>query len=197
MGALEGRRMARPPLLMLLALFLVPASCQSPAKYPEELEGFDLEVNIGMPPTTGGSNEKDKSLLEEMPRYKSEKDLILNHLDLDNGYAAERAENRIGGIVKRAAGEERQRNGRIRILRKRDNFNMVDNMDSFNWDGKIRILKRADYEMNRLQRLLEDQRNIERRKNLLKICDDNSYNMDGRIRILKRAYQERVGKTRV
>ena len=80
-----------------------------------------------------------------------------------------------------------------------DNFNMdnMDNMDSFNWDGKIRILKRADYEMNSLRRLLEDQKNIERRKNLLKICDDNSYNMDGRIRILKRAYQERVGKTRV
>ena len=185
--------MARPPLLLLLAHLLVLASCHSLAKYPE---GFDLEVNIGVPPTTGGSNEKDKALLEEMPRYKSEQDLILNHLDLDNGYA----EYRIGAgnkqVVKRAAGEERQRNGRIRILRKRDNFNM-DNMDSFNWDGKIRILKRADYEMNSLRRLLEDQKNIERRKNLLKICDDNSYNMDGRIRILKRAYQERVGKTKV
>merc|ERR1712130_628176 len=170
MGALEGRRMARPPLLLLLALLLVLASCHSLAKYPE---GFDLEVNIGVPPTTGGSNEKDKALLEEILRYKSEQDLILNHLYLDNGYA----EYRIGGgkkeVVKRAAGEERQRN------------------------GKIRILKRADYEMNSLRRILEDQKNIERRKNLLKICDDNSYNMDGRIRILKRAYQERVGKTRV
>merc|ERR1712130_79720 len=196
MGALEGRRMARPPLLLLLALLLVLASCHSLAKYPE---GFDLEVNIGVPPTTGGSNEKDKALLEEILRYKSEQDLILNHLYLDNGYA----EYRIGGgkkeVVKRAAGEERQRNGRIRIPRKRDNFNTdnMDNMDSFNWDGKIRILKRADYEMNSLRRILEDQKNIERRKNLLKICDDNSYNMDGRIRILKRAYQERVGKTRV
>ena len=195
--------MARPPLLMLLALLLVPVSCHSLAKYPEELGGFDLEVNIGVPPTAGGSNEKDKALLEEMLRYKSEQDLmggILNHLDLGNGYAAGRAEDRIGGgnkqLVKRAAGEERQTNGRIRILRKRDNFNM-DNMDSFNMDGKIRILKRAEYEMNSLRRLLEDQKNIERRKNLLKICDDNSYNMDGRIRILKRAYQERVGKTKV
>ena len=191
--------MARPPLLMLLALLLAPVSCHSLAKYPEELGGFDLEVNIGVPPTAGGSNEKDKALMEEILRYKSEQDLmggILNHLDLGNG----RAEDRIGGgngqLVKRAAGEERPTNGRIRILRKRDNFNM-DNMDSFNWDGKIRILKRADYEMNSLRRLLEDQKNIERRKNLLKICDDNSYNMDGRIRILKRAYQERVGKTKV
>merc|ERR1712130_653973 len=120
--ALEGRRMVRPPLLMLLPLLLVPASCYSLAKYPEELGGFDLEVNIGVPPTTGGSNEKDKALLEEMPRYKSEQDLILNPLDLDNGYAAGSAEDRIGGgneqVVKRAAGEERQRNGRIRILRK-------------------------------------------------------------------------------
>merc|ERR1712179_506992 len=195
MGALEGRRMARPPLLMLLALLLVPASCHSLAKYPEELGGFDLEVNIGVPPTAGGSNEKDKALLEEMLRYKSEQDLmggILNHLDLGNGYAAGRADDRIGGgngqLVKRAAGEERQTNGRIRILRKRDNFNM---------DGKIRILKRAEYEMNSLRRLLEDQKNIERRKKLLKRSDDNSYNMDGRIRILKRAYQERVGKTKV
>ena len=87
-------------------------------------------------------------------------------------------------------------NGRIRILKKRDNYNM-DNMDNYNINGKIRILKRAEHEMSNLRRLLEDQNGTERRNKLLKRADDDSYNVDGRIRILKRSYQERVGKTRV
>ena len=84
-------------------------------------------------------------------------------------------------------------NGRIRILKKRDNYN-TDNMDNYNMDGKIRILKRAEHEMSNLRRLLEDQKNTERRKKLLKRADNDSYNVDGRIRILKRSYQEGVEK---
>ena len=192
--------MARPPLLLLLAILLVP-SCQS-AKYPEELGGVDLEVIIDVPPTAGGGGSKDddEALLEEMLGYSSEQAAAaarrLNNLDVGKGYAAGQVEDRMRGgnvrLLKRSAAE-RQMNGRIRILKKRDNYN-IDNMDNYNIDGKIRILKRAEHEMSNLRRLLEDQKNTERRKKLLKRADNDSYNVDGRIRILKRSYQEGVGK---
>ena len=191
--------MARPPSLLLLVtaiLLLVPA-CQS-AKYSEDLGDVDLEVIIDVPPTARveRSKEKDEALLEEMLGYRSEQALVGGSLN-KKGFSAGQAEDRMrgGNILKRSAAE-RQMNGRIRILKKRDNYN-TDKMDNFNMDGKIRILKRAEHEMSNLRRLLEDQNGTERRNKLLKRADDDSYNVDGRIRILKRSYQERVGKTRV
>ena len=89
------------------------------------------------------------------------------------------AGNGVVQLVKRSAAEERQMNGRIRILKKRDNYNM---------DGRIRILKRAEQEMSTLRKLLEGQNtedNNETQNNLEKRADNDSYNMDGRVRILK------------
>ena len=184
--------MARPTLHLLLilttAILLVPGKT---AGYPaEKLGGLDLEVVIHVPPTSAGegSKEKDESLLEQMLGYRSDQALEgggLNNLDMEKGYPGQEADDRLragNGVVqllKRSAAEERQMNGRIRILKKRDNYNM---------DGKIRILKRAEHEISTLRKLLEDQNtedNTESQKNLLKRADDHSYNMDGRVRILK------------
>ena len=78
--------------------------------------------------------------------------------------------------MKRSKAEE---NGRIRILKKRDDFNM---------DGKIRILKKRDgHNRDGRVRILKrnDDYNMDGRIRILKKSDD--YNMDGRVRILKRS----------
>ena len=141
-------------LILATAFLLVPGQT---AQHPEDGGGMDLEVLIHVPTAVAGERSKGKgqALLEPMlVGYRSDQTLVggrLNNLDVDKGFARE-AEDRMraGGIqlLKRSAAEERQMDGRIRILKKWDNRNM---------DGRIRILKRAEQEMGNLRRLLEDQ----------------------------------------
>ena len=178
-------------VLLILATSILQAVPGQPAGYPEnKVGGLDLEVIIHLPPTSAGegSKEKDETLVGQMLGYKSDQAVEgggLNNLDMEKGYPGQEAEDRMGAgngvvqLVKRSAAEERQMNGRIRILKKRDNYNM---------DGRIRILKRAEHEMSTLRKLLEGQNtedNTESQRNLVKRADNNSYDMDGRVRILK------------
>ena len=185
----------RALLILATAFLLVPG--QQTAKYPEDDGGMDLEVLIHVPPVAAGEGSKGKgqALLEPMlVGYRSDQTLVggrLNNLDVDKGFAREAEDRMRAGsiqLLKRSAAEERQMDGRIRILKKRDNRNM---------DGRIRILKRAEQEMGNLRRLLEDQNaeeNEERKKNSVKRADNN---VDGRIRILKRAEDRVDGKIRI
>ena len=165
--------MARPSLsifsILTTAIVIMSANSSLDKKVGPVME----EILIDFDPAEG----EEGNVLEE---ERSQRDL--NNLGMGEEYAGtEGGDNRIGGfrILKRSEADEGPENGRIRILKKRDDFNM---------DGKIRILKKRDgHNRDGRVRILKrnDDYNMDGRIRILKKSDD--YNMDGRVRILKRS----------
>ena len=200
----------------LLRHVLVPvatallAGLKHPNGRPEDMGGMDLK-QVFIDPTEAGN--KGEALLED----RSDQVLAGRNLNrMDEGYVGNNNNNArnnnwmgLGNdmlhILKRSDAEERQMNGRIRILKKRDNYSMDgkirilkkrdDNMDgkirilkkenNDNMDGQIRILKKRDFNMNGKIRILKKRDfNMDGKIRILKKRDD--FNMDGKIRILKK-----------
>ena len=197
----------------LLRHVLVPvatallAGLKHPNGRPEDMGGINLK-EVFIDPTEAGN--KGEALLED----RSDQVLAGRNLNIGNNNNNARNNNWMGlgndmlHILKRSDAEERQMNGRIRILKKRDNYNMDgkirilkkrdDNMDGMdgkirilkkenndNMDGQIRILKKRDFNMNGKIRILKKRDfNMDGKIGILKKQDD--FNMDGKIRILKK-----------
>ena len=162
--------MARPFVSTLTtAIVIMSANASLDNKVGPVME----EIVIDVDPAEG----EEGNVLEE---ERSQRDL--NNIGMgEENAGGEGSDNRIGRfrILKRSEAEEGPENGRIRILKKRDDFNM---------DGKIRILKKRDgHSRDGRVRILKrnDDYNMDGRIRILKKSDD--YNMDGRVRILKRS----------
>ena len=169
----ETARMARPFLPMFSTLTTAIVIVSANASLDNKVGPVMEEIVIDVDPAEG----EEGNVLEE---ERSQRDL--NNIVMGEEYAGRNpADNRIREfhILKRADPGEGPANGRIRILKKRDDFNM---------DGKIRILKKRDgHSRNGRVRILKrnDDYNMDGRIRILKKSDD--YNMDGRVRILKRS----------
>ena len=114
-----------------------------PTRHPEDVGGMDLgEVVIDVDPTEGKRN-------------MGRSDQGVSVRKIENVVWPKNTWSRVGNkvlvyILKRSDADERQMDGRIRILKKRDNYNRDDMGINFkrilkkrdNMDGKIRILKK-------------------------------------------------------
>ena len=165
--------MARPFLSIFSTLATAIVIMSANASLDNKVGPVMEEIVIDVDPAEG----EQGNVLEE---ERAQRDL--NNLGMSEEYAGrEPGDNRIGRfrILKRSEAEEGPENGRIKILKKRDDFNM---------DGKIRILKKRDgHNRDGRVRILKrnDDYNMDGRIRILKKSDD--YNMDGRVRILKRS----------
>ena len=188
----------------LLRHVLVPvatvllAGLKHPNGRPEDMGGVDLK-QVFIDPTEAGN--KGEALLED----RSDQVLAGRNLNrIDEGYVGNN--NNIGNnnnnvrnnnwmglgndmlhILKRSDAEERQMNGRIRILKKRDNYNM---------DGKIRILKKRVDKMDGKIRILKKENN-DNMDGQIRILKKRDFNMNGKIRILKKRDFNMDGKIRI
>ena len=159
----ETARMARPFLPMFSTLTTAIVIVSANASLDNKVGPVMEEIVIDVDPAEG----EQGNVLEE---ERAQRDL--NNMGMGEEYAGgEPGDNRIGGfrILKRSEAEEGPENGRIRILKKRDDFNI---------DGKIRILKKRDGH------------SMDGRVRILKKNDD--YNRDGRIRILKKSNNHKM-----
>ena len=173
--------MARPLLHVFfpLAMSLLLVAFSHPDRLWEDVGGGKLEeVGFDLDPSWG---DKGEALLGEELEDRSDQVVLggwnslgVNQEDAGGEHTkAMMVGNLVFPTVKRSSGsEERQMNGKIRILRKRDKH-MMDN------GGRVRILRRPGSVVLDLLRFVEDQ-NMERR--LLK----RGGKVDGRIRILKK-----------
>ena len=165
--------MARPSLSILSTLTTTIVIISANASLDNKVGPVMEEIVIDVDPAEG----EEGNVLEEERSQRH-----LNNIGMGEEYAGGNpGDNRIREfhILKRSDSEEGPENGRIRILKKRDDFNM---------DGKIRILKKRDgHNRDGRVRILKrnDDYNMDGRIRILKKSDD--YNMDGRVRILKRS----------
>ena len=114
------------PLLQVFLTFATAllVGIAHPTRHPEDIGGMDLdEVFIDVDPTEVEGNKGDALLNDRSDQAVA------------GGNTWMRVGNKVFYLLKRSDTEERQMNGRIRILKKRDNYNM---------DGKIRILKKRN-----------------------------------------------------
>ena len=131
----------------LLQVFL-PLATAIRFGHPQDVGGLDLDAVFNNADPIEVKGNTGEALLKDQVVAEGN----LNRMDEEiiGWQTWIRVGNKVFHLLKQSDAEERQMNGRIQILKKRDNFNMdgkiriLKKRDNYNMDGKIRILKKRD-----------------------------------------------------